>query len=214
MDTEEEIFKEIIQTIMNFDGENAKSIVEKTIEYEINPVEVVEKGIAPALKELGSKFERYEIFLPEMLIAAEIVKTCMKLLEPRIPKGANVSLGTIVIGTAAGDIHDIGKKFVATMLSAAGFLVSDIGKDVHAMRFIEESDSVNANFVGISTLLSTCMNEQKKVIDMLSELGSRAKYKIIIGGGCVTPEWSEQIGADGYAPDASSTVDLVKKLIS
>jgi trimethylamine corrinoid protein len=167
-----------------------------------------------AIREAGDLFEEGEFFLPELMRSAEAMKAAMAIFDPIISEGnEDRSLGKVVIGTIEGDIHDIGKTLVASMLSAEGFDVHDLGADVPIATFIDKALEVNADIICISALLTTTMVGQKRLIDILKEKNIRDKFKILIGGAPVSKKWSEEIGADGTAENAISAVKLARKLL-
>ena len=165
------------------------------------------------LKEIGDKYERMEIFVPELMLAAEAMKSGIAILEPLLKGEVRETLGTVVIGTVEGDIHDIGKNIVAMLLTGAGFKVIDIGVDVVASAFAEAVDKHNPDIVGVSTLMTTTMEMHKEIIRYFKEIGIRDKVKIMIGGAVVTKEYAEEIGADAFAANANEAVDVAKKLV-
>jgi 5-methyltetrahydrofolate--homocysteine methyltransferase len=163
---------------------------------------------------VGEKFKNGEYFVPEVLVAARAMKAAMELLRPLLAASDVEPIGTVVIGTVRGDLHDIGKNLVAMMLEGAGFRVVDLGVDVPAEKFIEAAREHNAEIVGMSALLTTTMTYMPEVIKALEAEGIRNRVKVIVGGAPVTQEWADQIGADGYAPDAASAVDKCKELLA
>jgi corrinoid protein of di/trimethylamine methyltransferase len=164
---------------------------------------------------VGDRFESGDYFIPDLMMAAEAMKAAMELFEPALVERHEQRhvLGTVVIGTVEGDIHEIGKSLVATMLGAAGFQVHDLGVDVPASRFINQVQQTDANVVGLSALLTTTMRNQEAVIEALKEAGLRDKVKVIIGGAPASTEWAETIGADAYAENANEAVEVVKQLL-
>jgi corrinoid protein of di/trimethylamine methyltransferase len=168
------------------------------------------------LKEIGDMFGKGEIFLPELMAAAQAAEASVKVLNEEIAKRAQTrkSLGKFLIGTVAGDIHSIGKNIVATLLRVAGFEVIDLGVDVPAEVFIEKVKELNPDIVGLSALLTTTMNEQKKIIEKLDEQGLRAKVKVMVGGAPVSQQWAKEIGADACGLDAQDAVEKAIKLIN
>lgn len=212
----EAVFNEIINAILSFDEEKTVNAVKKALSLGISPVEVAEKGISAGLRIVGKKFEEGEFFLVELVAAAEAArKAVSEVIEPEIRRRGEKrkAVGKIVIGTVAGDIHDIGKNIVAAMFRAAGFEVYDIGKDVPTEEFVKKAREVNADIVAASALLSTTMPRQKEIIDALKAAGLRDKVKVMVGGAPVTREWAEEIGADGYAEDAMKAVKVAKELL-
>ena len=212
----EGIFDEISEAIQSFEEEKVLNVVKKALSLGVDPSEIIEKGIAKGLRVVGDKYERGELFLMHLVAAAEPAQKAVKeLLEPEIKKkaGERKSLGKVVIGTVQGDIHDIGKNIVASMLFAAGFDVIDLGKDVPAEEFAKKAKELNANIVGASALLSTTLPVQKEIVEALKAMGIRDKVKVIFGGAPCTPEWVEEIGGDGYAENAIEAIKVAKRLI-
>lgn len=166
------------------------------------------------VREVGEKFGRLEIFLPELIMAGDAMKVCMAVLLSKIPKEGIQRAGTVLIGTVRGDIHDIGRTIVISMLTAAGFQVHDIGKDVPVSKFAEEAMKVNPDIVAASALMTTTIPMLKDLIEYFKAIGIREKYKIMVGGGAVTQKYAEEIGADGYGADAIEAVAVAEKLIS
>jgi 5-methyltetrahydrofolate--homocysteine methyltransferase len=167
--------------------------------------------LIPAMKEVGDRFERNEFFVPEMLIAARAMQSGMELLKPKLVESGVEPIGKVALGTVKGDLHDIGKNLVSMMMEGSGFEVVDLGVDVSADKFVEAAQSVDV--VAMSALLTTTMPSMKAVIDALVEAGLRDKVKILIGGAPVTQAYADQIGADGYAPDASSAASKAEALL-
>jgi len=208
----EECFEELESSIENLDKEAAVEATKKALKMGLDPIEIIEKGLAKGLREVGRRFEQGELFIVELIAAAEAMKAAMEILEPEILKRKTkreVS-GKVVLGTVAGDIHDIGKNIVASLLTAAGFEVYDLGKDVPAEKFIEKAKEVNADVIGASALLTTTVPVQKDLADAIKRSGLNVKY--VVGGAAVTPQWAEEIGA-AYAEDASSAVEVIKNLV-
>ena len=212
MSEKEAIFLELENSIKNYDKETAIEAAKKALKMGLDPIEVIEKGLAKGLREVGTRYETGEIFMVELVAAAEAMKSAMKILEPEIlkRKSERKVLGKVVLGTVAGDIHDIGKNIVASLLIAAGFEVYDLGTDVPVEKFIEKAKEVKADVIGASALLTTTMLVQKDLADAIKRSGLDVKY--IIGGAAVSPQWAEEIGA-AYAQDASSAVEVIKNLI-
>jgi 5-methyltetrahydrofolate--homocysteine methyltransferase len=162
---------------------------------------------------VGEKYKKGEFYVPEMLIAARAMKSGMEVLRPILTKKDVKGLGTVVIGTAKGDLHDIGKNLVGMMMEGAGFEIVNLGTDVPAERFVETAREKGANIIGVSALLTTTMPGMKDVVQALKKSGLREKVKVMIGGAPVTQGYADEIGADGYAPDAASAVDKAKSLL-
>ncbi len=167
-----------------------------------------------AMEEIGDKFAAFEIFLPDLMIAGEKMKRCMDILQPHIQaSGERKASGRVVLGTVSGDLHAIGKNLVATMLTVGGFEVTDLGINVSPLDFVKAAREQRADVVALSSLMTASLPYQKEVIDLLSEMGQRENYYIIVGGGPVTPEFATQIGADGWAENAAQAVGLCNQLI-
>lgn len=195
--------------------EKAVQLTREALAEGIAPLDIIQGILVPALTEVGNRFQAFEIFLPELMMAGDAASAATELLEEAIAAGGGErpSSGTIIIGTVAGDIHDIGKNIVATLLRSHGFNVVDLGRDVPAIRFIEEAERAKASIIAMSSLMTTTRPAQRDTLNLLRELGKRDAFKVIVGGGCVTPEWAEEIGADGYAQNAAEAVELCKNLL-
>ena len=207
------VFKSLGEAILTYDSAAAEKAAKDAIKSKVDPVEAIEKGLVPAIEIVGDKFEKMEIYLPELMLAADAMKTAMGLLLPLIPKDRMVSKGTVVIGTVQGDVHEIGKNIVSNMLMANGFSVVDLGVDVKTTAFVEEAKRVGAKIIGASALMSSTIGSQKDIIDYLVSLKERKKYAVMVGGGPTTGEWSKEIGADGWGEDAATSVKLANKLV-
>ncbi|MCD6536889.1 MAG: corrinoid protein [Thaumarchaeota archaeon] len=204
--------QKIKECLVNMDLEGAKENTKKALEAGANPQDIISRGIAEGMDIVGKKFEEGEYFLSELLVAGEIAKEILKILNPYIKSGEVKlkKLGKVVIGTVRGDLHDIGKNIVAMMLNAAGFEVIDLGADVPPEKFVEAARENDANIVAMSALLSVTMPEMKVVIDELKKAGLRDKVKVIVGGAPVTEEYAKEIGADGYGENAIEGVRICK----
>jgi len=173
------------------------------------------EGLTKAMRQVGDRFERMEIFLPEMLLAARAMQAVMKLVEPEMARQAikREQKGTVVIGTVAGDLHEIGKDIVITMLRAQGFAVHDLGADVNALDFIRKAEEVGADVIGASALMTTTMPAQREIVELLKAKGLREKYHVILGGAPVTRQWVEQAGADSWGENAAQAVSLLEEVM-
>lgn len=202
------------ESIVNLDEEKAVELVNKAIHDRMNLMEVIEKGYAAGIREVGELWEEGEFFLPELMRGAQIMQKCLDLLMPHLQKGAEkISLGTVVMATIEGDIHSIGKTIVSTMLRAYGFDVIDLGADVPIERIIDAAIEKSADVIGVSALLTTTMFGQKKLIEALKERNMLNKFKVILGGAPVTSSWVSECNADGFAENAIDAVKLVRSLI-
>jgi len=210
----EDLINKLKVAIIEGDEEEALKVTKELLERGIDPKLIIERALEPAMKIVGEKFEREEYFIPEVMLAAEVFKKVMEFLKPHLGQEVGEkSKGRVVIGTVRGDIHELGKNLVATMLSVAGFEVIDLGVDVSPEKFIEAVEKYRPDVLGLSALMTTTMIEQKVVIEELKRRGLRDKVKVIVGGAPVTEEWAREIGADGYAANAYEAVRLVKKLL-
>ena len=206
---------DILQAVLSFDADRVTEATKKALKEGQDPVKIVDQ-LTDALRVVGKKFEDGEFFLMHLVAAAEPVQRVIKeILEPEMLKthSQRKSLGKVVLGTVAGDIHDIGKNIVAAMLFAAGFEVHDVGKDVPPEQFASKAKEVNANIVGASALLSTTLPMQREIVQKVTTIGLRDKTKLIFGGAPVTQEWVKEIGGDGYGESAIEAVNVAKKLL-
>lgn len=211
----EALFTQMAQTIIEGEVEEAEALARQSVAAGIDPLDAINRGFVPGLDVVGEEFGCGQMFLPDLVLAAEAMKAAVAVLEPELARrgAARQVLGTVVIGTVEGDIHDIGKTLVATMLSASGFKVYDLGVNVPVMRFAEMARDVGANLVGMSALLTTTMVRQRDVIEALDDIGLRPGVKVMVGGAPVTQSWAAEIGADGFSEDAIGAVSLAKQLV-
>ena len=210
----ENILEKLKQTILDFDEDAALDAANEALAAGVDPVEAV-GALADGLNELDDKFERMEVFLPEIMLASDAFKNALSVLEPEIKKRNTEGQKAIpvVIGTVQGDVHQVGKDMVATFLTTAGFDVHDLGVDVAPSRFLEEAKKLDAKIIAAASLMSTTRPVQKDLIDFLEAKGVRDNFIVLVGGGVVTQEWADQIKADGYGQDAIATVEIAKKLL-
>lgn len=204
----------LADAIINGKRNDAVELTKKLIDAGVPAKRILDEGLIAGMGVVGEKFKNGEYFVPEVLVAARAMKAAMEILRPLLAASDVEPIGTVVIGTVRGDLHDIGKNLVAMMLEGAGFKVIDLGVDVPAEKFIEAIKEHNADIVGMSALLTTTMTYMPEVIKAIEAEGIRNKVKVIVGGAPVTQEWADQIGADGYAPDAASAVDKCKELLA
>jgi corrinoid protein of di/trimethylamine methyltransferase len=209
------MFEAMAQSIIDGEVEEASQLARQAIEAGIDPLAAINDGFVKGLDHVGEEFGCGEMFLPDLVLAAEAMKAAVAVLEPELERTGQerTVLGKVVIGTVAGDIHDIGKTLVATMLSASGFQVFDLGVDVDVAAFAEKAREVEANIVGVSSLLTTTMVKQRDVIEALVDMGLRPQVKVMVGGAPVTQSWADEIGADGYSEDAIGAVQLARTLV-
>ncbi|MEM3507186.1 MAG: corrinoid protein [Candidatus Bathyarchaeia archaeon] len=213
--SKESIFEELKRAVLDYNVEASKSAAKKAIQAGIDPLEAIEKGLMVGIKEVGEKFERMEIFLPHLIMAADAMQAGIEVLKSAMSKeqANKAKIATYVLGTIQGDIHSIGKDLVAYMLRCSGFEVIDLGVDVPIDRFIETAKNSNAQIIGVSALMSSTQKLQKDLVDFLKAIGQRNSFKVMIGGAGVTEEWFKQTGADGYGKDAMEAVKVAKKLM-
>jgi len=212
--SKEDLLKQARQAVIEGDEEAAEAVAKKVIAEGINPVDIINEGLSPAMTEVGDGFANEEIPLPGVLVAAEAMTKAIEIMEPHIAKEEVAeTLGTVVIGTVEGDIHDIGKRIVATMLKVYGFEVHDLGRDVPIDVFVEKAKEFKPDILGSSSLMTTTMGGQKILEEKLREIGIRDNFKTMIGGAATTQEWADKIGCDCYAEDANDTVLKAKELI-
>lgn len=207
--TKETLFKDAFDSIVDCDEDKAMRVLKDAEEMSIDPVELLTDGFSAGIKHLGDLFGRGEVFLPELIFSTEVMKLVTADIESKMDSADIVSKGVMVIGTVAGDVHDIGKGIVASLVKTNGITVYDLGREVPAEVFIEKVKEYNADFVGSSALLTTTMTEQKKIEELLVKEGLRDKVKTLIGGAPVTKRWADRIGADAYCEDASDTVNYI-----
>ncbi len=201
------------EAIVKGDVKTAVEVTKEAIAAKVNPQELLDKYMIPAMDEVGRKFECNELFVPELLLTARVMKSALELVRPLLVASGAEPAGRVVIGTVKGDLHDIGKNLVASMLEGGGFEVTDLGVDVSPEKFVETAKSKNANLIAMSALLTTTMPSMKSVIAELDKQGVRGKVKVIIGGAPVTQQYADEIGADGYSDNANGAVGLARKLV-
>jgi corrinoid protein of di/trimethylamine methyltransferase len=211
----EELFQAMSQSIIDGDSDVAAALARQSIDMGLDPLEAINQGFVKGVNFVGGQFSCGDMFLPELVMAGEAMKTAINVLEPEMTKRGTERqvYGKVVLATVQGDIHDIGKTLVGTMLAAYGFQVYDLGVDVAIPKIVEKAREVGANIVALSALLTTTMVRQRDVIEALEDVGLRDKVKVIVGGAPVTQEWVQQIGADGYSEDAVGAVNLAKNLL-
>ena len=211
----QELYAQLAQAVIEGDQELTISLTKQALDRGVNPLEIIKQGLTPGIDVVGEKFSCGEYFLPHLVMAGNTFKAALALLEPALKAGgiARQVSGTVVLGTVAGDIHEIGKSLVGTTLLANGFVVHDLGVDVPASKFIAAVSETGANLVGLSALLTTTMSIQRKVVQELTEAGLRDQVKVMVGGAPVSMQWAQEIGADGYAEDAVGAVALARRLV-
>ncbi|MFQ6067443.1 MAG: corrinoid protein [bacterium] len=205
--------RQIAENLIKGKAPEVKQLVQKAIDEGEDVRKVLNEGLVAGMSVVGEKFKKNEFYVPEVLIAARAMKAGMQILRPILADKNIKGVGTVVLGTVRGDLHDIGKNLVAMMLEGAGFEIIDLGVDVSPEKFIETAREKKADVVGLSALLTTTMPSMKDVVKAVGDSGLKDKVKVMIGGAPVTQNYADEIGADGYAPDAASAVDEAKQLL-
>ena len=210
----EEIYEKLAQAVIEGEPDDAEELARQALDQGLDPLTCINEGLTKGIQRVGELFASGEYFLPELIIGAEAMKRALAVLEPAmVGDQSREVVGRVVLGTVAGDMHEIGKTLVSTMLIANGFKVIDLGVDQSADQFIAAVKENDADIVGASALLTTTMLQQKKIIEALEEAGLRDQVKVMVGGAPVTESFASEIGADGYAEDAISAVDLAFRLV-
>jgi corrinoid protein of di/trimethylamine methyltransferase len=211
----DELYKQMAQSVIDGDDDEATALAQQALEQGISPLDAINQGYTPGMDQVGELYSTGEYFLPDLILGGEAMKAALEVLEPALKAAGQQRqvLGTVVLGTVKGDIHEIGKSLVGSMLSASGFEVHDIGIDVESAEFVAQARSAGADIVALSALLTTTMLHQREVIDHLAEAGVRDQVKVMVGGSPVTQAWADEIGADGFAEDAAGAVVVAKRLM-
>jgi len=204
------LLDDISRNLQAGQAQKVKELVQKAVDEKAPVADILNKGLLAGMSVIGEKFKKNEVYVPEVLIAARAMAWGMEILHPLLVKAGVKPVGKVVLGTVKGDLHDIGKNLVGMMLRGAGFEVVDVGVDASPEKFVESAKSSGAKVIGCSALLTTTMPQMKKVVEAAKASGT--KVKVMIGGAPVTQSYADEIGADGYAPDAASAADLAKKL--
>ena len=208
------VLKDIAEKLYDGDDQVVAELVQSALDQGVKPAEVLDNGLLAGMDRVGEDFRDDILFVPAVLVAARAMHAGMDVLRPFLSSGDIKLAGKVMIGTVEGDLHDIGKNLVAMMLEGNGFEVVDLGTDVSPERFVEAIKKEEPDILGLSALLTTTMASMKRTVETLTEAGVRENVKVIIGGAPVTSDFAQEIGVDGYAPDAGSATDLVRKLLS
>ena len=211
----EQILASLATAVIKGDEDLAWENAQQALQTQMDPLEAVDEGLSKGMAVVGERFESGDAYLPDLLMAAEAFKAAMDVLQPEIEaqKKQLAKKGTVLVGTVKGDLHNIGKNIVSTVLGTNGFEVVDIGVDNSALTFIEQAEKARVDVIALSSLMTTTMPAQREVIEVLQEMNLRDKYLVIVGGGPVTQVWADDIGADGYGESAVQAVELVKQLL-
>jgi 5-methyltetrahydrofolate--homocysteine methyltransferase len=208
-----DLLQKISEELQKGNYQEVPKLVQEALSSKIPPSKILSDGLVAGMDVVGGKFRRDELFMPEVLVSARAMQMAMDVLRPKLVESGAKLAGKILIGTVKGDLHDIGKNLVGMLLEGAGYQVVDLGIDVSPEKFVEEVKVKQPEMVGMSALLTTTMPRMKEVVESLVESGLRSRVKVIVGGAPVTEKFAQDIGADGYAPDAASAVEMVRKLI-
>ena len=209
-----DILKRLVQAVQEGEDQEALGLAQQAMAEKMDPLQVVD-GLTEAIREVGARFERMEVFLPEMMLAAQAMQKALEPITPYLEerKAQRQSKGTVVIGTVEGDIHEIGKSIVALLLEVNGYVVHDLGPDVNALDFIKRAQEVEADVIGASALMTTTMPGQQEIIELLKDMGLRERFLVMVGGTPVTDAWAEEIGADAWAENAMQAVVVLDKVM-
>ena len=212
----EELFKQMAQAVIDGDDDEAAALAQQALDQGVAPLDAINKGYTAGMDVVGELFSTGEYFLPDLILGGEAMKAALGVLEPALQAAGQERhvLGKVVLGTVKGDIHEIGKSLVGSMLAANGFEVFDLGIDIDAEEFVVKAREYGADIVALSALLTTTMLQQRDVIEHLAEAGLREQVKVMVGGSPVTQGWADQIGADGFAEDAATAVGVAKALMA
>lgn len=211
-----ELYEKMSNSVINGEAEEATALAKQSLELGIKPLDSIDNGFVKGIRVVGDRFGAGELFLPELVMSAEAMKAALAVLEPELAKSAakRENMGNVLACTVQGDIHDIGKRIVCTMLSANGFSVVDLGVNVKVDRFVEEIKTRKPDIVAMSALLTTTAPNQGKVIKLLAAQGIRDEYIVMIGGAPTSPQWAKEVGADGYGENATEAVRVAKELMT
>lgn len=207
------MLEELRQAVITGNAGSVKELSQKLVDEGSSALEIINKGLISGMSVVGERFKKGDMYVPEVLVAARAMKAGMEIVQPLLKEGEATTAGKVLLGTVKGDLHDIGKNLVGMMIESNGFDVVDMGVDISPEVFVEKIKEEKPQVLGLSALLTTTMLAMKETIEVLEEEGLRDTVKIIVGGAPVTSDFAEEIGADGYAPDAASAADLVAKMV-
>ena len=207
-------FEQIVEATVSGDQERCVALAKEVLDSGTDPLQAIEQGYTKGMTIVGDKFSRMEYYLPELIRCADAMKAAMEVLKPHLGKNqADAVQGTVVIGTIQGDLHDLGKNIVKTMLQAAGLSVHDLGCDVQVRSFIDKAEELDADVIAASAILTTTMAYMPDLVNLLADMNLRERFKIMVGGAPVTPEYARESGADGYGENAAEAVEAAKALV-
>ena len=208
------LIDEIVEATVEGDQDRCVALAQQVLEQDMDPFQAIQEGFVRGMFIVGEKFSKMEYYLPELMLCADAMKAAVDVLRPHMGKAQSSGIqGTIVLGTIQGDMHDLGKNIVKIMLQAAGFTVHDLGYDVSVRQFVAKAEELDADIIAASAILTTTMAYMPDLVDLLSELGLRDKFRIMVGGAPVTPKFTKEAGADGYGKDAAEAVEVAKRLM-
>jgi len=211
--SEKDILKKLFEGVLGGVLDSAAEAAQEALDAGITPLKAIDEGMSPAIKEVGERFGKGEMFLPEMVASADAMEAALAILEPHFEGDEGESKGKVLIATVQGDIHDIGKNIVVALLKVNGFDVVDIGRDIASTDIVDKSVDLGVEVIGLSGLLTTSLPMMRDIIEMLDDDGVRDQYKVIIGGGPTSQEYADEIGADGYGETAYSAVELCNQIL-
>jgi corrinoid protein of di/trimethylamine methyltransferase len=207
-----ELLEQIIEATIAGDPQRCASLAGEAVRRGIDPLTAIEQGYSKAMAIVGEKFARMEYYLPELIRCADAMKAAMEVLRPHLGKGGQKGQGSVVLGTIQGDLHDLGKNIVRTMLEASGFTVHDLGSNVPVRQFVDRAEEHNADIIAASAILTTTMAYMPDLVKLVGETGPRGRFKVLLGGAPVTPEFAAKAGADGYGENAARAVQVARDL--
>ncbi len=210
-----EFLQSLTRSVVDGEPNEAEALARQALARGVDPLTALQAGFVPGMDEVGRAFGCGEMYLPDLVRAGAAMKAAVRVLEPALLRSGTAlhSAGVVVLGTVQGDVHEIGKSLVGTMLTASGFAVHDLGVDVKPERFVAKAKEVGAGIVGISSLLTTTMGNQRRVIEALGQAGLRPQVKVLVGGAPVSAAWAQEIGADGYSQDAFGAVQVARQVL-
>lgn len=212
----EELISRLSEAVAEGEADDAAKLAEQAVAARIDPMALIKEAIQPAMEIVGGRFESGDAYLPELILAGDAARAALDLIIPEVSEGdlEATERATVVIGTLFGDNHDIGKNIVTAILAAHGFKIVDLGINVRPQDYVEAAEREGANIIAASTLITTSLPYQRQIVQILKDTGRREKFFFIVGGGPVTPEWAQEIGADGYGRDANDAAALCRKLMA
>ena len=214
MSREEELHKGLSEAVVNMDEDLARELAQAVVDEGFDAYEAIDKGLSAGMEEVGRLYEEEEYFIPELLLCSDAMYAGIEILKPHIVKREDAVRHTVVIGVVEGDTHDIGKNLVKIMLESAGFDVIDVGRDIPAAAFVKAAEAHHAEIIALATLMTTAMPAMREVLEVLEKEAKRGKFKVIVGGGPISPAFADKIGADVYAVNAAEAARLARELVS